>query len=83
MTDVRIMIVEDERITALNLEQQLRKLHYAVVANVGRAEDALVQAQKLRPQCALMDIHLAGTMDGIDAAAHGRGWVTRGDSGRR
>ena len=70
MTEVRIMIVEDERITAFNLEQQLRKLHYAVVANVGRAEDALVHAQNLRPQCVLMDIHLAGSMDGIGAAAH-------------
>jgi diguanylate cyclase (GGDEF)-like protein/PAS domain S-box-containing protein len=64
----RILIVEDERITALNIEQRLKQLGYDVIGNVASGEEAVTRADALRPDLTLMDIHLAGQMDGIDAA---------------
>jgi CheY-like chemotaxis protein len=66
----RILIVEDESITALHLAQQLRSLGYQVVALANSGPRAIDHALAHRPQAVLMDIHLQGTMDGIDAARH-------------
>ena len=66
----RILIVEDESITALHLAQQLRSLGYQVVALANNGPRAIEHALAHRPHTVLMDIHLQGTMDGIDAARH-------------
>jgi CheY-like chemotaxis protein len=66
----RIVIVEDESITALHLAQQLRSLGYQVVALAHSGLRAVDHALAHRPHAVLMDIHLQGTMDGIDAARH-------------
>jgi CheY-like chemotaxis protein len=66
----RILIVEDESITALHLAQQLRSLGYQVVALASSGPRAIEHALAYRPHAVLMDIHLQGTMDGIDAARH-------------
>jgi CheY-like chemotaxis protein len=66
----RILIVEDESITALHLAQQLRSLGYQVVALANSGPRAIEHARAHRPHVVLMDIHLQGTMDGIDAARH-------------
>ena len=64
----RILIVEDEAIIAMELRETLEHLGYAVVGNELRGEDAVHAAGKLRPDVVLMDIHLKGKMDGIEAA---------------
>ena len=64
----RILIVEDESITALHLAQQLRSLGYQVVALANSGPRAVDHAH--RPHAVLMDIHLQGAMDGIEAARH-------------
>src|SRR5258708_250794 len=64
----RILIVEDERIVALDLATTLRELGYAVAASVASGEAAVEQAIALRPNLVLMDIRLGGEMDGIQAA---------------
>ncbi|HZC03282.1 MAG TPA: response regulator, partial [Gammaproteobacteria bacterium] len=61
---------EDESITALHLAQQLRSLGYQVVALAHSGLRAIEHALAHRPHAVLMDIHLQGTMDGIDAARH-------------
>jgi CheY-like chemotaxis protein len=66
----RIVIVEDESITALYLAQQLRRLGYQVVALASSGPRAIEHALARRPHAVLMDIHLQGAMDGIDAARH-------------
>jgi len=68
MTEARIMIVEDERITAEHLQEILSELGYTVTAAVANAADAIREAQNTSPDLILMDIHIEGTMDGIDAA---------------
>jgi CheY-like chemotaxis protein len=66
----RIVIVEDESVTALDVAQRLRRLGYQVVAMARSGPRAIEHALVHRPHVVLMDIHLQGTMDGIDAARH-------------
>jgi CheY-like chemotaxis protein len=66
----RVLIVEDEHITALDVARQLRRLGYEVVGFASSGPQAIERALALRPHVVLMDIHLQGSMDGIDAARH-------------
>jgi len=66
--DARILVVEDEAIVARDIQQQLEKLHYSVVATVDSYEEAIRQAGACKPDLVLMDIVLEGGRDGIDAA---------------
>ncbi|TPW10773.1 MAG: hypothetical protein FD130_2130, partial [Halothiobacillaceae bacterium] len=63
-----ILIVEDERIIALDLKQQLEALGYNVCALVANGEVALQKAKELHPDLLLMEIHIEGPLDGIDTA---------------
>jgi len=63
-----ILIVEDEAIIAADLAGMLRRLGYEVSATTGLAEEALDLAREHRPDLVLMDIRLAGAMDGVEAA---------------
>lgn len=64
----KILIVEDERIVAKNLERRLREFGYQVNGSVSSGEEAIAVAEKTQPDLALMDIRLAGAMDGAEAA---------------
>ena len=64
----RILLVEDEAVVARDIVQQLAELGYEVVAHATQGEEAIAQAERLRPDLVLMDIQLAGAMDGIAAA---------------
>ncbi|TFG64965.1 MAG: response regulator [Spirochaetales bacterium] len=66
---IRILIVEDEIITAKNLEYKLSYQDYEVVGIVSSGEEALEAARKHRPDLILMDISLKGSMDGITTAS--------------
>jgi diguanylate cyclase (GGDEF)-like protein/PAS domain S-box-containing protein len=63
-----ILIVEDEGIVALHLERQLLEAGYHVAGTCGSGEDAIRKVEILQPDLVLMDIHLDGRLDGIDAA---------------
>jgi CheY-like chemotaxis protein len=67
---IRMVIVEDESITALDVARQLRRLGYQVVALASSGPQAIEQALTHHPDVVLMDIHLQGAMDGIEAARH-------------
>ena len=67
---IRIIIVEDESITALDMAQRLRRLGYQVVAMARSGPTAIERALAHHPHVVLMDVHLQGMMDGIDAARH-------------
>jgi PAS domain S-box-containing protein len=68
MASARIMIVEDEQITAADIEDMLRGLGYAVTATLASGEEALRQAAEDPPDLVLMDIRLKGNCDGIETA---------------
>lgn len=64
----RILIVEDENIVALDIQAQLQKLGYEPIAHVAHGPEAIAVAKAQQPDLILMDIQLAGEMDGITAA---------------
>src|SRR5215210_577043 len=68
MANARILIVEDEAIVAADLRAKLNRLGYTVVGTASRGELAIELAGSERPNLVLMDILLAGEMDGIEAA---------------
>jgi PAS domain S-box-containing protein len=68
MTAASVLVVEDERIVALDLKVRLSSLGYTVAGTVPSAEQALQTAQEQLPDIVLMDIHLEGELDGIEAA---------------
>ncbi len=63
-----ILIVEDERILAMNLERRLIRLGYSIPAVAGSMEDAVAMARDVQPDLVLMDVVLEGKNDGIEAA---------------
>ena len=64
----KVLIVEDERIVAINLEKRLGKLGYKVSGVVSSGEAAIELAGRILPDVILMDIHLAGSISGTEAA---------------
>lgn len=68
MANARVLIVEDEKIIALDLQRRLEKFGYNVVHLAANAEDAVSSAREYRPDIILMDIMLGGDRDGVDAA---------------
>jgi PAS domain S-box-containing protein len=68
MSDVNIMIVEDKKIVAMDIENSLNALGYRVCASVTSGEEAVKKAEETHPDLILMDIMLSGEMDGIEAA---------------
>ncbi|MCX8028190.1 MAG: PAS domain S-box protein, partial [Thermodesulfovibrionales bacterium] len=63
----RIMIVEDEPITALALKTNLEAFGYEVVAVESSGRDAIETCLKVKPDLILMDITLSDDIDGISA----------------
>jgi PAS domain S-box-containing protein len=68
MKKPRILIVEDESIVARDISQQLDALGYESAGHTLSAEEGIALTNQLRPDLVLMDIQLAGEMDGIEAA---------------
>lgn len=69
MPSVRVLIVEDEILLAEQLTKQLEALGLEVTEKLERGEDALKSITNNPPDIIIMDIHLAGSMDGIETAA--------------
>jgi PAS domain S-box-containing protein len=68
MTPPSIMVVEDEPITAEDLQEALTQMGYTVSAVVSTAGDAIREAERTRPDLVLMDIRIRGEVDGVEAA---------------
>ncbi len=69
MEKAAIFIVEDEAIVAADLKETLISLGYTVAGTAKSGEIALKKVVETKPDIVLMDIHLAGEMDGIETAA--------------
>ncbi len=68
MPQPRILIIENEGVIALDLDQRLTQLGYAVIGIFASGEQALYYAAQLAPDLVLMNIRLQGTLDGIQTA---------------
>jgi CheY-like chemotaxis protein len=65
---IKILVVEDDKPSGLILQKLLLKSGYTVSAIVDTGEEAIKIIEKSRPDLILMDIALAGEIDGIETA---------------
>jgi PAS domain S-box-containing protein len=63
-----ILIVEDEKIIAVDIKRTLTTFNYDICDVVTSGEKAVEIARKRKPDLILMDIVLDGEMDGVEAA---------------
>ncbi len=68
MEKARILIVEDEGIAAKDIQRILKKNGYSCIGTAASGEEAVKTAGNQHPDLVLMDIKLAGGMDGVEAA---------------
>jgi PAS domain S-box-containing protein len=64
----QILVVEDDSIVAMELQNGLQSLGYAVAAVASYGEEAIEKAAETRPDLVLMDIRLKGNVDGVETA---------------
>jgi PAS domain S-box-containing protein len=64
----KILIVEDDPLSALDLRHEVERLGYDVVGMAESADEALIASEENLPDLVLMDINIVGSMDGIQAA---------------
>ena len=64
----RVLIVEDNELSAVDLEHKLKMSGYEVPWKVSSGEEAVQLSDSERPDIVLMDIILSGELDGVEAA---------------
>src|ERR1700689_2811572 len=64
----RVLIVENESLVGCDISATLGSLGYEVAGVCRSGEEALPLADDLRPDVVLMDVQLAGQIDGIETA---------------
>jgi len=65
----KIFVVEDEVIISEDIAQTLQQLGYEVAGIAESGVQALLEVERTRPDLVLMDIQLAGRLDGIQTTA--------------
>jgi CheY-like chemotaxis protein len=68
MPSLKILLVEDEAISALYTQKCLAILGYDPPVMVTSGPEAIQQVAQIAPDLVLMDVMLSGEMDGIEAA---------------
>jgi DNA-binding NarL/FixJ family response regulator len=66
--DMRVLIVEDEVLLAVELEYVVQEAGLDVVGHAMEAQAAIELAARRRPDLALVDVHLQDGPTGVDAA---------------
>jgi PAS domain S-box-containing protein len=68
MGDIKILVVEDDSIEALDIKKTLESFGYSVPHVASKGEDAIRKAYEVMPDLVLMDIVLKGDLNGIEVA---------------
>ncbi len=68
MRGERILVVENEKIVAIDLQRRLERFGYRVLELAGTSQEAIRAARSGRPDLILMDILLPGDLDGVETA---------------
>jgi DNA-binding response OmpR family regulator len=68
MNKLHVLIVEDEALFSLMIADFLADEYNLKCSRVSTGEDAVLLAHEKKPRLILMDVRLAGKMDGIEAA---------------
>lgn len=66
---VKILIVEDESVEAMDIKRTLESFNYEVPYIASTGEEAIVKVRELMPDLILMDIILKGDYNGIKVAS--------------
>ena len=69
MADVKILLVEDENIEAMDIKRTLEFFGYEVPYVASNGEEAVEKALEIVPDLILIDVVLKGNSDGIDVAS--------------
>lgn len=64
----KILVVEDEKNLASNIRKSLQKLGYSVSEIIKSGEEAIKKVAETHPHLVLIDICLAGEIDGVQVA---------------
>ncbi|MFM7350935.1 MAG: ANTAR domain-containing response regulator [Actinomycetota bacterium] len=67
MTSKRILIAEDETLIRMDLAEMLRENGYEVIGEATNGEEAIMLANELKPDLAILDVKMP-KLDGITAA---------------
>jgi two-component system, LytTR family, response regulator len=70
MEPIKVLVVEDELVIALNITNYLEKLGYKVVKCVSTFERAVKYLSEEKPDIAILDIKINGNKSGIDIATY-------------
>jgi PAS domain S-box-containing protein len=73
MSDVKILLVEDESVEAMDIKRTLESFNYEVPYVASSGEEAVEKALAIMPDLILMDIVLKGDIDGIEAVSKIKG----------
>lgn len=68
MDSIEVLIVEDKSLVAAAITAMLEKHNLTVIGNCRSGEEAIKLCEQITPDLILMDIELAGAMDGISTA---------------
>jgi CheY-like chemotaxis protein len=63
-----VMIIEDDLFIAMSLAEQLEEAGFNVVADADNGPDAILAAEKHKPEVIVVDVRLRSEMNGIVAA---------------
>ncbi len=74
MSKVKVMVVEDELVIAMNICDLLEELGYEVTEPITNYDDAKAFLKEEKPDIVLLDIQIAGDKTGIDIANHIRSY---------
>ena len=64
----QILVVEGDAVARLDIQVALERIGYRVAGLAASGEEAIGMAESLNPDLVLIDIHLEGSIDGIEAA---------------
>jgi CheY-like chemotaxis protein len=65
---IRVLVVEDEQLIALQMRMDLESAGYTVLEPVASGAQAIESVNTHRPDIVFLDIRLPGGMDGLEAA---------------
>ena len=68
MASKKILIVEDDKMLCTIFEMFIKQLGYELTGISQSAKEAIKLCETNKPDVVLMDIHLVGEMDGIEAS---------------
>ncbi len=68
LADIKIILVEDENIDAMDIKETLESFNYEVPYVASTGIDAIKHILEIMPDLILIDIVLKGDMDGIELA---------------